>query len=86
MNKFFFISHQAALAVCKAEGLNFSYLKSSARPGCSPDALCLKTGAKISFCERDNSYMIYGYHYANEDITPYRKYERKANHVCLPRQ
>lgn len=78
MNKTcFFISHQAALAICKAEGLRFAYLKESVQPGSDADAYCLKTGAKLTWNKYDHRYLIYGYHYAGEDLVPYRKYERK---------
>lgn len=77
MDKFFLISHQAAVAICKVENLDFGYLKGSARPGSSPDALCLQTGAKICWCERENSYMVYGYHYAGKDLDMYRKYAKE---------
>jgi len=74
--KYFPITVQGAVAICKKEGLDFQSIHNSTCYGMEYQDFCLATGAKISW-NRMYGYVVYGYRFDSGDTLPYRKYVNK---------
>ncbi len=58
------ISYQKALAICKAESLDFSKIKAIG-------PFLLKTGAKLGYSQFHKAYLVSGYAHDGSDVEPY---------------
>lgn len=77
---YFPITVQGAVAICGKEGLDFQAIHNQQRDKGVNEAFLLKTGAKITFCTRLQSYVIYGYSYDWGDTVMYRVYANKRKY------